>query len=124
MHFWIKHINLFQNFNQRILSRLDEKVNEIRKNPFPFLFSYSTRFSPSCLPCFMKQETCCCYFELARDDKYVVLQIENSRIRNSISEEVTTEEGNPAQVLSEEEVALNIDENHVRSYGSFSQKEN
>ena len=98
MHFWIKHINLFQNFNHRGLSRLEEKVKNIRKNPFPFLFSYSTKFTPSCQPRFKKQEMCCCCFQLVRDDEYVKVQIENSRIRNSRSEEVSPEEGNQAQV--------------------------
>ena len=96
IYFWIKHINLFQNFIHRRLSRLEEKVKKIRKNPFPFLFSYSSRLSPSCLPCFKKQETCCCCFGLLRDNKYVKVQIENSRIRNSMSGEITTGEGNHA----------------------------
>ena len=123
MHFWIKHINLFQNFNHHSLSRLEEKVKKIRKNPFPFLFSYSTKFMPSCLPCFKKQEMCCCCFQVVRDDKYVKVQIENSRIRNSRSEEATAEEGNQEQSPPDEEVALNIDNTHVRSYGSFIQEE-
>ena len=123
MHFWIKRINLFQNFNHRRLSRLEEKVKKIRKNPFPFLFSYSTKFMPSCQPRFKKQEMCCCCFQLVRDDEYVKVQIENNRIRNSRSEEVSPEEGNQAQVPLEEEVALKIDNNHVRSYESLSQAE-
>ena len=123
MHFWIKHINLFQNFNGSTLSKLGEKVKKIRKNPFPFLFSYSAKVMLFSQPRFKKQEMCCCCFQLVRDDEYVKVQIENSRIRNSRSEEVSPEEGNQAQVPLEEEVALKIDNNHVSSYESFSQAE-
>ena len=124
MHFWIKHINLFQSFNHHSLSKLEEKVKKIRKNPFPYLFSYSTKFMPFSQLCFKKKEMCCCCFQVLRDDEYVKVQIENSRIRNSRSEEVSPEEDNQAHVPLEEEVALEIDSNHVRSYGSFSQAEN
>ena len=66
---------------------------------------------------------CCCCFQVVRDDKYVKVQIENSRIRNSRSEEATAEEGNQEQSPPDEEVALNIDNTHVRSYESFIQEE-
>ena len=41
-----------------------------------------------------------------------------------MSGEIATGEGNHAQVPSEEKVVLNIDNNHVCSYESFSQDKN
>ena len=124
MHFWISSINLFQDFNNFRLSKLEVKVKEIRKNPVPFLYTYSFRLRPSCLPFKKNEKELSCFgFGLYRDDWIMELQIKNSRIRNSMSEETATEEGNHVRV-SVEEAPLNIDSYPVRSYGSFSQNEN
>ena len=61
MHFWIGHINLFQDFNHHRLSNLN--VKEIRKNPVPSIFTYIFHFTPSCPP-FTKNEkqlSCFCF---------------------------------------------------------------
>ena len=124
IHFWISRINLFQDFNNFRLSKLEVKVKEIRKNPVPFLYTYSFRLRPSCLPFNKNEKELSCFgLELYRDDWIMELQIKNSRIRNSMSEETAAEEGNHVRV-SVEEAPLNIDSYPVRSYGSFSQNEN
>ena len=119
LHFWMSHINLFQHFNHHELSELEVKVKDIRKNPFPFLFTYSFVIRPSCLQ-FKKNEKelfcLCCGF--LRDDCTTKLKIKKS----NISEEAAAEEGNCVQVSPEEEAALNIDSYPV--CGSFSQEEN
>ena len=123
MHFWISRINLFQNFNPSRLSKLEVKVKEIRKNPSRFLFTYSLKRRQS-FPPFKKNEgVFCCCLALYRDDWIMNLEIEDSRRRNSMSEEAAAEEGNHVQVTIVE-APLNIDSYPVRSYGSFSQKEN
>ena len=125
-HFWISSINLFQNFNHHRLSKLEEKVKEIQKNPAPFMFSYTFCFIPSCLP-FKKNEKelpCFC-FSFKRFDWFLKSKIKESRkkIRNSMSKEVAAEEVNHVFVTTEE-APLNIHSYPVRSYGSFNQKEN
>ena len=123
LHFWISRINLFQNFKHRRLSKLELKVKDIRKNLFPFLFTYSTKFRPPYRSFDKKQELFCFCFGLVRDDKNMLLQIKKGTIRKSISKDVTAEEGNCVQV-SPEEAALNIDSHLAHCYGSFNQDKN
>ena len=120
MHFWISRINLFQNFNHSRLPKLEEKVKEIRKNPSPFLFTYSLKRRQS-FPPFKKNEkgVLCCCLALYRDDWIMKLEIEDSRIRNNMLEEAAAEEGNHVRV-SPEEAPLNTNSCPVHSYGSFS----
>ena len=74
-HFWISHINLFQDLKHCKLSKLEKKVKTIRENPLPFVSSYFTKFKSSCLPCFTKQELCCCCIEVVSDYKYLKTRI-------------------------------------------------
>ena len=118
-HFWISRINLFQDFKNRILSKLDAKVKEIRKSPVAFVGTYSLRIRET-YQCFNKSEevlSCFC-FALVRND---CIFKDSIKMRNSMTEEAAPEEGNRERV-SPEETALNIDSYPFRSYGSFSQK--
>ena len=114
-HFWISHINLFQDLKHCKLYKLEKKVKTIRENSLPFVSSYSRKFKSSCL---RKQELCCCCIEVVSDYKYLKTRIKKSMVKNSVSEE----EGSEAQVSTDENVALNIDSNLVRSYGSINQE--
>ena len=128
MHFWISRINLFRDFNHRQLSKLEEKIKEISKNPFYFLFTYSLAGGRRCCPAFRKNEKqlfCFC-FRFLRDDLIMRTQLQNrinNRIRNSMSEEAATREGNHV-IVSIEEAPLITDSYPECSYGSFSQNEN
>ena len=115
IHFWISRINLFQDFNNCRLSKLKVRVEEIRKNPVPFLLKYSFMFKRSCIP-FTKndKELSCFCFGFCRDDWFMKLQIKNGRIRNSMSEEAAVEEGNHVRISIEEPI-LNVDSYPVRS---------
>ena len=119
MHFWISHINLFQDFKNCILFKLVAKVKNIRKSPVAFVGTYLLRIGKS-YQCFNKNEVVpyCFCFALVRND--CILK-DSVKMRNSMSEEAAPEEGNHERV-SPEETALNIDSYPVRSYGSFSQK--
>ena len=46
-HFWISHINLFQDLKHDELSKLEKKVKAIHENPLPFVCSYSIKVKPS-----------------------------------------------------------------------------
>ena len=122
MHFWISGINLFQNFNHSILSKLEVKVIEIRKNPVNFIFyrMFSNKRIKK-----NQQEPCCFCCLFYRPDLILISRIQESRkkISNSMPEEAAAEEVNHVRVTIEE-APLNIDSYLVRSYGSFSQKEN
>ena len=128
MHFWISRINLFRDFNHRKLSKLEEKINKIRKNPFHFLFTNSVIAVRRCCPAFRKneKELLCFCFHFLRDHLIMRMQLRNwinNRMRNRMSEEAATREGNHV-IVSTEEAPLIIDSYSVCSYGSFSQKEN
>ena len=121
MHFWISDINLFKDFENGILRELEIKVKDIRKNPVPFLLTYSFVRLPACVP-FTKNEkelSCfCCGFR--RTD--CIWRIQANEIRNGMSEEAAAEDNHVRVTI--EEAPLNIDSYPVRSQKSFSQKEN
>ena len=121
-HFWISRINLFQDFKNRILSKLEAKIKEIRKNPIAFVGTYSLRSRASCQH-FNKNEEVLSYFCLKYVSYDCILKDSIKKIRKNNSEEATAEEGNHVQA-SPEQAILNIDSYPVRSYGSFSQTEN
>ena len=121
MHFWISGINLFKDFENGILRELEIKVKDIRKNPVPFLLTYSFVRLPACVP-FTKNEkelSCfCCGFR--RTD--CIWRIQVNEIRNGMSEEAAAEDNHVRVTI--EEAPLNIDSYPVRSQKPFSQKEN
>ena len=122
MHFWISRINLFRNFKHHRLSELEVMVKKIRKNPARFISSYTYTEKLSCLA-FQKDEKAfsCFGYGFARLDLY--LKDTSKKLRNNMSEEAAADEGNH-RGFTNEEAPLNIDSYPVRSYGSFSQKEN
>ena len=100
MHFWISCINLFKDFKNHILSKLEINVKEIRKNPAHFLWTYSLVGIPSCVP-FRKNEkelSCFCC-GLRRTDCFWRIPV--NKIRNGMLEEAAAED-NHVQVTIEE----------------------
>ena len=120
MHFWISRINLFQDFKNCRLSKLEAKVKEIRKNPVAFVGTYSLRIGASYQHCNKNEEVLFCFcFRLVRNDCI----FKDKKIRRSNSDEEAAEEGNQVRALPEY-ATLNVNSYPVRSYDSFSQKEN
>ena len=125
-HFWISRINLFQDFKNRILSKLEAKIKEIRKNPVAFVGTYSLRIRASSQH-FNKNEEVPFYFCLRYVRNDCIFKDSIKKIRKNNSEEAAAEEGNHVRA-SPETAPLIIDSYPDRypvcSYGSFSHKEN
>ena len=125
-HFWISRINLFQDFKNRILSKLEAKIKEIRKNPVAFVGTYSLRIRASSQH-FNKNEEVPFYFCLRYVRNDCIFKDSIKKIRKNNSEEAAAEEGNHVRA-SPETAPLIIDSYPDRypvcSCGSFSHKEN